>query len=303
MKTRYLNTISIAIMAVLIISASVSAQDTNPLFHEKKVKNFIPHMTWYEVEQALKHTDMVLIPVGSIEQHGKHLPLGTDSYASIETCKLISQEADVLVCPVTLAGLSEHHMDFPGTLTLTAGTFEAVLFETAQCLIRHGFKKIMFHNGHGGNTVSINNVVRKINQYTKATAFFLNNINVIPLQELRIPYDWHAGVGETSLMLYLTNPLVQMEMTENPELTFPEIVEKINSIEKRSGYLNTIASANMFAPKVSGKNATTKDMTNNGVMTTGDLKDSTIDLGKRSRDRFIKAAVKFIKEWKAVTEK
>ncbi|MCP4725110.1 MAG: creatininase family protein, partial [bacterium] len=256
MKGRSFYTVLAVILAVFVFSISVSAQDLNPLFNENKVKNFLPHMTWYDVEQALKHTDMALIPVGSIEQHGKHLPLGTDSYAAIETSKLIAQEADVIVCPVTLAGLSEHHMDFPGTLTLKPKTFEAVLFETAQCLISHGFKKLTFYNGHGGNTTSIKNVIRKINQYTEATAFFLNDINVIPIAELRIPYDWHAGVGETSLMLYLTNPLVQMEMAENPDLTLPEIVEKINNVERRSSHLNTIASANMFTPKVSGKNAT-----------------------------------------------
>ncbi|MCP4726374.1 MAG: hypothetical protein GY863_15120, partial [bacterium] len=94
-----------------------------------------------------------------------------------------------------------------------------------------------------------------------------------------------------------------MEMAENPDLTLPEIVEKINNVERRSSHLNTIASANMFTPKVSGKNATTKDMTNNGVMTSGNIKTSTVEWGKRSRERFINAAVKFIKEWKDAVDK
>jgi len=107
------------------LSLAASAQETNlnPLFTEKKVKNYLPHMTWPEVEEALKRTDVVIIPVGSIEQHAKHLPLGMDSYGAVETCKLIAQRAEAVVAPVVLAGLSSHHMGFPGTITLTPETF------------------------------------------------------------------------------------------------------------------------------------------------------------------------------------
>ena len=146
---------------------------------------------------------MVIIPVGSIEQHGQHLPLGTDILIVTELAKLIAQKADVIVAPVVLAGLSEHHMGFPGTLTLSPATFEAVVYETALSLIKHGFKKIMLFNGHGGNGVSTANIIQKINQTTSAHAIDLRSINVpendssYPLYEL----DWHAGVGETSSVM------------------------------------------------------------------------------------------------------
>ena len=81
------------ISSASIICSSVQAQEANPLFVQERVRNFLPHMTWPEVEEALTRTDVALIPVGSIEQHGRHLPLGTDSYAATELCKLLAQRA------------------------------------------------------------------------------------------------------------------------------------------------------------------------------------------------------------------
>jgi len=282
---------------------SAPAQDTNPLFRDTKIKNYIPHMTWEEVEQALRHTDMVIIPVGSIEQHGKHLPLGTDSLAAIEACKLIAQKTDVLVAPVVLAGLSEHHMGFPGSITLSPQTFEAVLNETAQSLIRHGFTKIMIYNGHGGNTTSVRNVIQNINQTTPATAVFLNDLR--PPSGTPAPkgpaIDWHAGVGETSLMLYLTPTLVDMSRAEKPVLTLPDIVNKADASSQSEPNLELVAAANRFRPKDTGKKASSREMSAGGVFTSGDPRTATAAQGKESVDGLVQLAVKFIEAWKAIS--
>jgi len=272
--------------------------DTNPLFKETKVKNYLPHMTWPETEAALKKTDMVIIPVGSIEQHGKHLPLGTDTYSAIEVSKLIAQETDILVAPAVFAGLSKHHMEFPGSITLSPQTFEAVVFETALSLIKHGFKKFLFYNGHGGNTTSVKNVIQKINQTTSVTAVFLNEIPVPPDPNTKnIPFDWHAGEVETSSMLYLTHCLVDMTKAEKPVLTLPPIVHKAMEIN-----LDGVMNANLFRPKDTGKLASSREMSNNGVFTSGDPKNATTERGKKRAERFVKAAVKFIEEWKKIAK-
>lgn len=293
--------------AFVIMSAGALSQELNPLFKETRVKNYLPHMTWKEVEEALQRTDMVIIPVGSIEQHGHHLPLCTDIYAAIEQCKLIAQEADVLVAPPLLVGLSEHHMGFPGTLTLSPETFEAVLYETAQSLIRHGFKKILFYNGHGGNTTSVNNVIQKINQTTPAIAVSLNTLQLPEEEELEHypAYDWHAGVGETSLMLYLTNSLVDMSQAVQPELTFPSYVqgaEKKLDASPQKENLQAMLMSNLFRPKDTGKKSSTREMTNTGAFTAGNPEDATVEMGKKEVDRFVKAAVQFIKEWKKLEQ-
>src|SRR5919197_1695695 len=161
-------------VTALVLSSAAAAQ-TNPLWHEDKIRNFLPHMTWPEVRDLLTRTDMALIPVPSIEQHGPQTPTGTDYYAGVEQAKLIAQRTDVLVAPVLLAGQSPYHMDLPGTITLSADTIQRVYFETAQSLIRHGFRRFLFLNSHAGNQYITRFVVDRINQETAAVAIDLND--------------------------------------------------------------------------------------------------------------------------------
>lgn len=302
------------IMAIVIIlfflqltqnaKTQLSAEDSNPIFKETKVKNYMPHMTWAEVEEALKTTNMVIIPVGSIEQHGQHLPLGTDIYLAIELSKLIAQQANTLVAPAVFAGLSDHHMGFPGTLTLSPETFEAVVYESALGLIKHGFRKIMIVNGHGGNRTSVANVIQKINQATPATAMDLMSID-IPEKDSSYPtyeYDWHAGIEETSIMLYLAGSLVQMSRAENPVLNFPPVVREIQKNMKKGSKLGAVMGAYLFRPEETGKKASSREMSSNGAFTTGDLKDSSAGRGNWEIKNFIEAAVNFIEEWKKIGE-
>ena len=109
------------VLFVVSWTALASAQ-TNPLWTEEKVKNYLPHMSWPEVEALAERTDMVIIPVGSLEQHGPQLPIGTDALNGIERAKLIAQKTDVLVAPILLPGNSPYHMEFAGTITLSLET-------------------------------------------------------------------------------------------------------------------------------------------------------------------------------------
>jgi len=291
-------------LAVLVLSAVAAAQnpDSNPLFGDKRIKNYLPHMTWVEVEQALTHTDAVIIPLGSTEQHGRHLPLGTDSFEAVETAKLIAQKADVLVAPVVLAGLSSHHMGFPGTITLMPETFEAVVYETAQSLIRHGFRKILIFNGHGGNAVSVAAIIQKINQTTSATAFDLGKIEVPRKEPLYPPIVWdvHAGVEETSMMLYLAGSLVDLTKAVNPVLTVPPDVATLDALGKTDPALAELAGEMRFRPQETGKKTSTREMTDTGSVTTGDIKTASAERGRREIEGFIDAAARFIEAWRAV---
>ncbi|UCC49867.1 MAG: creatininase family protein [Gemmatimonadota bacterium] len=282
-------------------SAQLPEGDLNPLSTQVKTRNYLPHMTWAEVEEALTRTDMVIIPVGSIEQHGKHLPLGSDIIAALEVSKLIAQEADVLVAPAVLAGISGHHMGFSGTITLSPETFETVVYETAASLISHGFRKIAFYNGHGGNSTSLANVIERINQTTPATAVDLAGISTAtresPYPSVRI--DWHAGVGETSKMMYLAGDLVQMERAENPVLTFPPDVEKVLSGMEGSN-LSLLRDAYLFLPEGTGKRTSSREMSSNGCFTTGDVKTSSAARGKWELWAFVESAIAFLNSWKEI---
>ena len=294
----------ILVLAVAAIHAAAIAQNpaANPLFSEKKVKNYLPQMTWVEVERALTHTDAIIIPLGSIEQHGRHLPLGTDTYEAVETAKLIAQKADVLVAPVVTAGLSPHHMGFPGTITLSPETFEAVVFETAQSLIRHGFRKILIFNGHGGNNVSVANIIQKINQTTRAAAFDLGRIEIARQEPLYppIPWDVHAGVEETSMMLYLAGSLVDMSKAVNPKLSIPPDVAQMDALGKSDPAMAKLAEDMRFRPFETGKKTSTREMTDTGSVTTGDIRTATAERGRRELDGFVDAAAKFIEAWRSI---
>ena len=103
-----------AAACLAVAFASSMGAQTNPLWHEEKIKNFLPHMTSPEVRDLLTRTDIALIPVPSIEQHGPQTPTGTDFYAGVEEAKLIAQRTDVLVAPILFPGQSRD-WELPGS--------------------------------------------------------------------------------------------------------------------------------------------------------------------------------------------
>lgn len=132
-------------------------------------------MTWPEVEALLSRTDMVIIPVPAIEQHGPQLPIGTDYYTGEEQAKLSAQRTDVLVAPVLLPGISPYHMEFPGTIALSSDTVQRVYFEAVQSLIRHGFRRFLLLTSHRGNQSVSGYIIDRINQETPGIAVELTD--------------------------------------------------------------------------------------------------------------------------------
>ena len=126
------------------IGAAVLSAQTNPLWHEQKTKNYLPDMTWPEVQDLLTRTDIAVLPLTALEQHGPQLPIGTDYFAGVEQAKLIAQRTDVPVVPILFPGISPYHMEFPGTIALSPDTVQRVYFEAAQSLVRHGIRRILF---------------------------------------------------------------------------------------------------------------------------------------------------------------
>lgn len=112
--------------------------------------------TWPEVEAYLAKSKAIIIPIGSTEQHGPNGFLGTDALCPEIIGSRAGDEAGILVGPTFNVGQAQHHMAFTGTITLRPSTMIAAMMDWAQSLVHHGFERIYWLNGHGGNINTIN---------------------------------------------------------------------------------------------------------------------------------------------------
>ncbi len=118
----------------------------------------LAELTWPAAQRYFHGHDTVLIGVGSIECHGRHMPLGTDTLIPDELIRRIEDLSDVLICPAIPYGAAEYLSDFPGTVSLGSELLYQVLSQICAELYKHGARRFVILNGHGGNIKSIERV-------------------------------------------------------------------------------------------------------------------------------------------------
>jgi creatinine amidohydrolase len=173
-----------------------------------------------QLREKARHDAMVILPVASLEQHGPHLPVEVDSMlgetVAVRAARKINERGQqAVVLPVLWTGLSEHHMSFGGTITLDVATFAAVIEGVCRSVLRHGFKRIILLNAHGGNENALRTITDELTpklglpivQFTYWYAAAVAIAKILETQGVLM----HACEAETSMMLAVRPELVAMD--------------------------------------------------------------------------------------------
>jgi creatinine amidohydrolase len=189
-------------------------------------------MSWTEFDEARKETDLVIVPVGSIEVFGPHLPLGSDTLIAERLARRLSEMINAIVAPVVPVGYTRPLMEFPGSLTVTPDQLREYLTGICDSLMGWGFKRILFFNVHRRNVPTIDQICLEylIPQKIKAAQVFwwqmVENNGKHLMTSPDSPFG-HAGEACTAVLMEVAPELVNMEVavnTKNKTKTdYPEI--------------------------------------------------------------------------------
>lgn len=196
-----------------------SASTKHRLESYQKRDYLLGDLTWKEAKQRLSQVDIALLPVGAIEQHGPHLSLDTDAFDAEHLARAVAaacRQPRPLVLPLVPYGVSYHHADFAGTMSVSPESLYRMVYDIGMSASRNGVTKLLIVNGHGGNKPALQFAAQMINRdahiFTCVDTGESSDADILSLIET--PGDVHAGEIETSTSLALRPDLVRMEQAE-----------------------------------------------------------------------------------------
>lgn len=243
-------------------------------------------MTWPEADARFKRVDVALLPVGAIEQHGPHLPLDTDAFdaqhLAIEVARRCT-EPRPFVLPLIPYGVSYHHEDFRGTISVTNESLSRFVYEVGISVARHGITKMIIVNGHGGNAATLHFAAQMINRdahiFTCVDSGETSDMDIE--QMIETAGDVHAGEIETSTSLATRPHLVDIRKARKSVPKFSSRYLDFSSKRSVDWY------------------ARTSKISRSGVM--GDPSRASREKGERIWDVMIKNLVEFVEHLKRMS--
>ena len=174
-------------------------------------------LRWPEAERRFQEVDIALLPVGAIEQHGPHLPLDTDAFDAEYLSKRVAgacSDPKPLVLPLVPYGVSYHHVDFKGTVSISNETLSRLVYDLGMSVAANGIKKLVIINGHGGNSPALNYAAQMINRDSRIFVCVdtgeTSDVDIEAIVDT--PNDVHAGEVETSTSLAVRPHLVRLDL-------------------------------------------------------------------------------------------
>lgn len=247
----------------------------------------LANISWKKAEEYFKNNDMVIIATGSIESHGTHVPLGTDTLIPDKILTLIEDRIDALIAPTIPYGSCDNLIDFPGTISISEEGLYIILKKIVDSFTVHGARKFVFLNGHGGNVSTLNKICLELDSKNLVGTIINWWLLAGDLNE-----KWkggHGGAEETSGVLAVNPDLVDFSSIE------PMNLKNIsNGLPQTGFYTVDFKGINMTIPRK------IRNITNNGWIGPDHPQNASIEWGKEMLETTSNFIVEYINEFKKI---
>lgn len=245
----------------------------------------IGEMSWTDFKEKMGETDFIIMPVGTLEEHGRHNPLGTDTYIAESAAFEVGKLTKLPVAPVLPYGCTTNIRDFPGAVSLDPILYRDVLESYCGSFIKHGVRRILFINGHDSNTDILQMVSIDLFDKYKCLCMYTQWWEVLPQLNKKWSCTDHGGYFETSLMLAVNRDIVDMaKAKKSPNIQLTEKIKYSNDWKFHDAKINV--PINFYSLQKIGN--------------VGDPLGSNPKLGKEMMEEYVNFNVELVKEMKKV---
>jgi creatinine amidohydrolase len=201
----------------------------------------LENLAYTEVEDYLKTKDIILIPIGAVEQHSAYGLIGTDFIVAEAITRMVGDSMDILVAPTLSYAVSPHHMAFKGTVALSPSTLINIVEDIVKSLVTHGFRRIIFINGHGGNIVPLQTAFQKLKDqnikgYFEVMSWYMDSeVKKFCKKAFGDNEGHHATPSEVSITKHLrpsvfSGKAVEERNVEKPRYYWPLSANEMKSV-------------------------------------------------------------------------